>query len=324
MKYVCELLQIKYPIIQGGMGNISNAQLTAAVSEAGGLGTIGCGTMTPEEVEKIILETKKRTDKNFAINIAISVSPYTKELMDLVIQHKVPVVSLSAGNPAPFIPLLHEHGVKVIALVASVKHAQKAEAAGVDILVAEGFEAAGINSSLELTTFTLIPQIVKHVKVPVLAAGGIGDGKGLAAALMLGASGVQMGTRLIATKEAPFHEQYKGRLIGAGDTETTIFGRSVGRVRRILKTPYANILNEREQAGMTLEQYAEWTSEDKHIKGAVEGDMENGFINSGQIAGLIEDVPTVKELLERMIEEANEQLNRSAEELKEIAERTGK
>ncbi|GLY09212.1 NAD(P)H-dependent flavin oxidoreductase [Pseudobacillus badius] len=324
MKYVCELLQIKYPIIQGGMGNISNAQLTAAVSEAGGLGTIGCGTMTPEEVEKIILETKKRTDKNFAVNIAISVSPYTKELMDLVIQHKVPVVSLSAGNPAPFIPLLHEHGVKVIALVASVKHAQKAEAAGADILVAEGFEAAGINSSLELTTFTLIPQIVKHVKVPVLAAGGIGDGKGLAAALMLGASGVQMGTRLIATKEAPFHEKYKGRLIGAGDTETTIFGRSVGRVRRILKTPYAKILNEREQAGMTLEQYAEWTSEDKHIKGAVEGDMENGFINSGQIAGLIEDVPTVKELLERMIEEANEQLNRSAEELKEIAERTGK
>lgn len=321
---VCELLQIDYPIIQGGMGNISNAQLTAAVSEAGGLGTIGCGTMPPDEVEKIILETKQRTNKNFAVNIAISVSPYTKELIDLVIQHNVPVVSLSAGNPAPLIPVLHDHGIKVIALVASVKHAQKAEAAGADILVAEGFEAAGINSSLELTTFALIPQIVKHVNVPVLAAGGIGDGKGLAAALMLGASGVQMGTRLIATKEAPFHEVYKNNLVQAGDTETTIFGRSVGRVRRILKTPYAKQLTEQEQAGMTLEQYAEWTSEEKHVKGAMEGDMENGFINSGQIAGLIEDVPTVKELLERMVEEADEQLNRSAQELREVRSRAGK
>ena len=228
MIYVCEMLQIDYPIIQGGMGNISNAQLTAAVSEAGGLGTIGCGTMTPEEVEKIIIETKQLTKKNFAINIAISVSPYVKELINLVIKHNIPVVSLSAGNPAPYIPELHEHGVIVIALVASVKHAQKAEAAGADILVAEGFEAAGINSTLELTTFTLIPQIVKNVKVPVIAAGGIGDGKGLAAALMLGASGVQMGTRLIATKEAPFHDTYKQNLVEASDTETLLIGRSVG------------------------------------------------------------------------------------------------
>ncbi|MEH7345686.1 DUF561 domain-containing protein [Bacillus sp. JJ1532] len=314
MKSVCELLQIKYPIIQGGMGNISNAQLTAAVCEAGGLGTIGCGTMAPNEVEKIILETKQCTNKPFAVNIAVSVSPYTKELIELVINHRIPVVSLSAGNPAPYIPVLHEHGVKVIALVASVKHAKKAEAAGADILVAEGYEAAGINSSLELTTFTLIPQIVKHVSIPVLAAGGIGDGKGLAAALMLGASGVQMGTRLIATKEAPFHDLYKQNLVNAGDTETMIFGRSVGQVRRILKTPYAKTLHDREKAGMTLEEYAEWTSEEKHIKGAIEGDLENGFMNSGQIAGLIEDVPSVKELLVDMMEETERRLTESAQE----------
>lgn len=320
MKYVCELLGIKYPIIQGGMGNISNARLTAAVSEAGGLGTIGCGTMTPDEVEKIITETKQCTAKPFAVNIAISVSPYTKELIDLVIRHKIPAVSLSAGNPAPLIPVLHEHGVKVLALVSSVKHAQKAEAAGADILVAEGFEAAGINSSLELTTFTLIPQIVKHVNVPVLAAGGIGDGKGLAAALMLGASGVQMGTRLIATKEAPFHDLYKQNLVKASDTDTMIFGRSVGRVRRILKTPYAETLHNREKAGMTLEQYTDWTSEDKHIKGAIEGDMENGFINSGQIAGLIEDLPNVKELFVAMMEEAGNRMSQSAEEIKALKE----
>ncbi|MFK2826328.1 DUF561 domain-containing protein [Bacillus sp. B190/17] len=324
MKYVCELLGINYPIIQGGMGNISNAPLAAAVSEAGGLGTIGCGTMTPDEVEKIIIQTKQRTNKPFAVNIAISVSPYTKELIELVIKHRIPVVSLSAGNPAPFIPALHEHGVKVITLVASVKHAQKAEAAGADVLVAEGVEAAGINSSLELTTFTLIPQIVKQVNVPVLAAGGIGDGKGLAAALMLGASGVQMGTRLIATKEAPFHDVYKQNLVQAGDTETMIFGRTVGRVRRILKTPYAETLHEREKAGMTLEQYNEWTSEAKHIQGAMAGDMENGFINSGQIAGLIEDVPSVKELLDSMMAEAGGQMNRSMQEWKEVQAKAGK
>jgi len=315
MKYVCEMLQINYPIIQGGMGNISNAQLTSAVSEAGGLGTIGCGTMTPDEVEQIILQTKKLTDKNFAINIAINVSPYAKELIDLVIKYRIPIVSLSAGNPVPFIPTLHENGVKVIVLVASVKHAQKAEAAGADILVAEGFEAAGINSSLELTTFTLIPQIVKNVKLPVIAAGGIGDGKGLAAALMLGASGVQIGTRLIATKEAPFHDNYKQSLVNASDTETIIVGRSVGMLRRMLKTPYSMKLEENEREGMTLVQYGEMTTEKKHVMGAVEGDLENGFINSGQIAGLIDEIPSVKDLFEKMMKDANLQICKTSREL---------
>lgn len=315
MKYICELLKINYPIIQGGMGNISNAQLTAAVSEAGGLGTIGCGTMPPDEVEKIILETKNRTNKRFAVNIAIGVSPYTSELIDLVIKHHVPIISLSAGNPAPYIPRLKENGVTIIALVASVKHAQKAEAAGVDILVAEGFEAAGINSNLELTTFTLIPQIVKNVNIPVVAAGGIGDGKGLAAALMLGASGVQLGTRLIATLEAPFHDTYKNNIVEAGDTETIIIGRSMGRMRRILKTPYSEKLDEMEKTGMTLEQYSDMTSEKYHVKGAIDGDMENGFINSGQIAGLIADIPSVQVLLETMMNEAKNQIRNTSDEL---------
>ncbi|MFJ7936027.1 NAD(P)H-dependent flavin oxidoreductase [Sporosarcina sp. NPDC096371] len=315
---VCEMLQIAFPIIQGGMGNISNAKLTAAVSEAGGLGTIGCGTMTPREVERIIIETKQLTKKKFAINIAISVTPYVKELMDLVIHHKISVVSLSAGNPAPYIPAFHDQGITVIALVASVKHAQKAEAAGADILVAEGVEAAGINSNLELTTFTLIPQIVKHVHVPVIAAGGIGDGKGLAAALLLGASGVQMGTRFIATKEAPFHDTYKHNLVKASDTETLLVGRSVGKLRRILKTPYAMKLCNLEKSGMTPEQYGELTSEKQHIKGAIEGDMDNGFINSGQIAGLIDHIPTVKELLDSMMEEAERRVNESIKEFKKI------
>ena len=318
MLHICEMLQIDYPIIQGGMGNISNAQLTAAVSEAGGLGTIGCGTMTPTEVENIILQTKGSTTKNFALNIAIGVSPYTNDLIDVAIRHEIPVVSLSAGNPAPFIPKLHEHGIKVIVLVASVKHAKKAEAAGADILVAEGFEAAGINSHLELTTFTLIPQIVENVQVPVLAAGGIGDGKGLAAAFMLGASGVQIGTRLIATKEAPFHKTYKQHLVEAEDTSTVILGRSIGRTRRVLTNTYAEKIVEREKTGMTLDQYMNWTTEDQHIKGAIEGDMENGFINSGLVAGLIDDIPSVEELLKAMIEEANERIQLTAEKFKGI------
>ncbi|WP_144510156.1 nitronate monooxygenase family protein [Bacillus sp. FJAT-22090] len=315
---ICEKLQIDYPIIQGGMGNISNAQLTSAVSEAGGLGTIGCGTMTPSEVETIILKTKQLTKKRIAINIAINVSPYVNELIDLVIKHNIPIVSLSAGNPAPYIPRLHEHGIIVISLVASVKHAKKAEEAGADILVAEGFEAAGINSNLELTTFTLIPQIVKHVKVPVIAAGGIADGKGLAAAIMLGASGVQIGTRLIATKEAPFHNTYKQNLVKASDTETLVIGRSLGRVRRILKTPYGVELDKLDKKGITLEFYNEITSEERHIKGAIEGDMENGFLNSGQIAGLIEDIPTVKELINEMMEEAENKMAKSLERINKI------
>jgi enoyl-[acyl-carrier protein] reductase II len=304
MNEICNLLSIKYPIFQGGMGNISNAPLTAAVSEAGGLGTIGAGTMTPAQVEKIILETREKTNKPFAVNIPITVTPYTKELVELVIKHKVPVVSLSAGNPAPFISHFHANNIKVIAIVASVKHAKKAEAAGADVLVAEGFEAAGINSSLELTTFTLIPQISRHVSIPVLAAGGIADGKGLAAALMLGAAGVQLGTRFIATEEAPFHANYKQRLVDADDNETVVLGRSHGLVRRVLKSPYAADIIEKEQHGLSFEKYSEMTSETYHINGAIYGDQKNGFMNSGQIAGLISNIPTVKELLDGMMKEA--------------------
>ena len=235
MKTIYNLLDIQWPIIQGGMGNISNAPLTSAISEAGGLGTIGVGTRTPEEVQEIILEVKEKTNKPFALNIPITVTNYLKEMLDLAITHQIPVVSLSAGNPGPYIPFLHEHGIKVIVVVASVKHAQKAEKAGADLLVAEGYEAAGINSDLEITTFSLIPQIANAVSIPVVAAGGIADGRGLAAALALGASGVQMGIRFIATQEAPMHASYKQMLVDASDTETVIFGRTVGKVRRILK-----------------------------------------------------------------------------------------
>lgn len=229
----------------------------------------------------------------------------------LLFEYEIPVVVLSAGNPAPFIPKFKERGLTVICVVASVKHAKKAEQAGADIVVAEGYEAAGINATEESTTMTLIPQIVDAVDIPVIAAGGIGDGRGLAAALSLGASGVQMGTRFIATQEGAFHENYKQKLIEATDTETTIVGRSYGKIRRLMKTPYALELLKEEASGADVEVFINKTTEDYHRKGAVEGDFDKGFINSGQIAGLINDIPTVEELLERMKKQAKETLNKT-------------
>ena len=309
VKDIYELLNIQYPIIQGGMGNISNAQLTAAVSEAGGLGTIGCGTMSPNEVEKIILDTKKKTNKPFAVNIAINVSPHTEALIELVIKHQIPVVSLSAGNPAPFIDKLKEKDIKVLVIVAAVKHAKKAEEAGADAIVAEGVEAAGINSPLESTTFTLIPQIVDNVQIPVIAARGIGDGRGLAAAFMLGASGVQMGTRFIATKEAPFHQKYKDAILLASDTTTKVIGRSLGKPRRVIPTEYTINLDGLESKGLTSKEFDRLTSETYHIRGAIEGNFKEGFINGGQVSGLIHSIPTVKELFEEMMDDARKQID---------------
>lgn len=313
MNQLTKLLNIQYPIIQGGMGNISNAPLTAAISEAGGLGTIGVGTMHPDEVEKIIIETKRLTSRPFAVNIPISVTPFLKENLALVLKYDVPIVSLSAGNPAPFIQKLHEENRKVIAVVASVKHAQKAEDAGVDIVAAEGYEAAGINSPLETTTLTLIPQIVDAVKIPVVAAGGIGDGRGLASMLLLGASGIQMGTRFIATQEAPFHSLYKEKIVTSNDTSTVIIGRSVGKIRRLLQTPYASKLLDYEHKGMTEEEYMQLTSEEFHKRGALDGNEQEGFMNAGQIAGLITSVPTVKQLLDEMMDDAKNQLKKTLE-----------
>jgi enoyl-[acyl-carrier protein] reductase II len=306
---LCDLLGILYPIIQGGMGNVSNASLTAAVSNAGGLGTLGVGTMKPDEIEEKIKGSLLSSKKPFAINIPLSVTPYVKEAAELVFKYKIPVVTLSAGNPEPFITKFKEKGIKVICVVASVKHAKKAQAAGADIIVAEGYEAAGINSTLELTTMTLIPQIVDAVNIPVVAAGGIGDGRGLLAALALGASGVQLGTRLIATKEGEFHQDYKEKIIEANDLDTIIVGRKFGKIRRLLNTPYSTKLLADEQDGLSSDEFIERTTEAKHIKGAIQGDLDEGFINGGQIAGLIKDIPIVEELFKSMIQESQTRIS---------------
>ncbi|MFC0300229.1 NAD(P)H-dependent flavin oxidoreductase [Virgibacillus soli] len=309
MNPVCQVLDITYPIIQGGMGNISNAQLAVAVSEAGGLGTIGCGTMPPDEVEQMIIAIKNQTKQPFAVNIPIQVTDYLEEMLTLVKKHAVPIVSLSAGNPAPYVPLLQEYGIKVLAVVSTVYHAKKAEYAGVDLIVAEGFEAAGINAPQEMTTFTLVPQIAAQVSTPLIAAGGVGDGKGFAAAMMLGASGVQLGTRLIATKEAPVHREYKQLLCQADGTDAITVGRSFGNMRRVLKTDYTQTLQLHERDGISRHAYQQLTTEDRHIQGAIHGDFANGFLNGGQVAGLITTIPTVKDLLDNMMNEARQQMD---------------
>lgn len=304
MNELARRLGIRYPIIQGGMGNVSNASLAAAVSNAGGLGMIGAGTMPPDDVERVIMDTKQRTSCPFGVNIAINVSPYVNEIIQLIIKHEIRAVSLSAGNPGPLIPLLKEHGVTILSVAASVTHAKKAEAAGADIIVGEGYEAAGINSHLETTTFALIPQLADAVHIPVIAAGGIGDGRGLAAALALGASGVQMGTRFIATKESLMHERYISSILESNDFSTKIIGKTVNQVRRVLPTPYVKNILVLEKEGLTPQKYAELTAEKFHVKAAVEGKLEEGFINSGQISGLIKDVPTVEVLIQTMAADA--------------------
>lgn len=287
------------------MGNISSGHLAAAVSNAGGLGTIGAGTLSLEAIEAQLDVLQSATTSPYCVNLPVSVHPEIKSIVNKVIERKVPAVSLSAGNPSPFIPLFKEAGIKVICVTATVKQAQKAEQAGADIIVCEGYEAAGINALNESTTLTLVPQIVEAVKVPVVAAGGIGDGKGLAAALALGASGVQLGTRLIATKESPYHENYKQALLNATDEATVIIGRPYKRIRRLLKTGGASDLQKIESGVETSEAlFLEKTDERYHVLGAVQGDLERGFVNAGQIAGLIKDVPSVKTLFESMRREA--------------------
>ena len=291
------------------MGNISSGVLAAAVSNAGGLGTIGVGTLPLEEIDKQFEALQAGTEHPFCVNLPVSVHPDIDSVVEKVIERGVPVVSLSAGNPAPLIPRFKEAGIKVICVTATVKQAQKAEQTGADIIVCEGYEAAGINALNESTTLTLVPQIARSVQVPVVAAGGIGDGKGLAAALSLGASGVQLGTRLIATKEAPYHENYKEALLGAMDEATVIVGRPFNRIRRLLKTPGSiELLKMERETDVSQELFLDKTDEKYHVLGAIQGNLEQGFINAGQIAGLIKEIPTVKALFESMMSEAKQAL----------------
>ncbi|MBI9009699.1 MAG: enoyl-[acyl-carrier-protein] reductase FabK [Tenericutes bacterium] len=294
-----DLVGIKYPIIQGGMANIATHQLAAAVSNAGGLGLIGCGGWDPERVRDEIRKTKELTDKPFGVNIML-MSPHAEAISDVVIEEGIKVVTTGAGNPAKYIPKWKEAGIIVIPVVPSVAFAKRLERSGADALVVEGTEAGGHIG--EITTFTLVPQVVDAVSIPVIAAGGIADSRGLDAAYVLGAKGVQIGTVLLASNECPIHENYKNKIVNAKDTETLVTGRQTGAPVRVLKNKMAReYLNLTKFGNASLEELEKLTLGSLR-KAVLDGDLDNGSFMAGQSAGLVKEIRSVEEILKSIFE----------------------
>lgn len=294
---VCDLFGIKYPVIQGGMAWVSTAPLVAAVSNGGGLGIIGCGGMDPDMLELQIRETRVLTDKPFGINLLLT-HPLIEELFEVVLNDPPAVVTTGAGSPGKYVPALKEKGVKVMPVVPSVALAKRMERAGVDALVAEGTESGGHVG--ELTTMVLVPQVVEAVSIPVVAAGGIIDSRGIVAALALGAQAVQMGTRFLAAAETPIHQNVKDEIIKAKDRDTVVTGRSTGHPVRIIKNKLSRALEQ-----LDLEQKPRELEEmgvGKMRLGMLEGDTEWGSVMCGQGAGMVHQVQPAAEIIQELVE----------------------
>lgn len=303
---ICSLLGISYPIIQGGMAWVAEHHLAAAVSNAGGLGIIAAGNAPVDVVRTEIRKTKELTDKPFGVNIML-LSPFAEEIADLVIKEKVPVVTTGAGNPEKHFPKWKEAGIRIIPVVASVAFAKRMERYGADAIVAEGCEAGGHIG--ELTTMTLVPQIVDSVSIPVIAAGGIGDGRGFAAAMMLGAKGVQIGTRFVVAKESIVHENYKQKIIRSSDIDSIVTGRSHGHPIRSLKNAMTREYVNMEKDGKNFEELEYLTLGSLRVA-VMEGDVVKGSLMAGQIAGLIKKEQSCKEMIEEIMSEAEALLKR--------------
>lgn len=302
---ICDKLGIKYPVFQGGMAWASNYVLASAVSNAGGLGIIGAGQMPPELLVQEIKKTKENTDKPFGVNLILYLD-YIDELVDAVIQEGVPVVTTGAGNAGLYIKRFHDAGIKVIPVIPSVALAKRMEKAGADALIAEGTESGGHIG--EITTMAIIPQVVDSVNIPVIAAGGIADYRGFAAALCLGASGIQMGTRFLATKECCVHQNWKAMVIKASDRDTVVTGRPTGHPVRVLKNRLAKMFIELEGKCSPVSEYEKLGA--GRLKAAsVDGDIEAGSFMSGQIAGLIKEEKTVKEVIEEIVSKTEDFIN---------------
>lgn len=298
---ISKLFNIRYPIIQAGMVWVSGYKLAVAVSNAGGLGLIGSGSMKPELLKEHIQKAKLNTTKPFGVNIPL-LRGDADELIQTVIDEGVKIVFTSAGHPGKFIDKLKNAGCIVTHVVPSVKYALKAESVGCDAIVAEGFEAGGHNGIDEITTFCLIPQVVDAVKIPVIAAGGIADGRGMAAAFALGAEGVQIGTRFAASVESSAHENYKKAIINAADNSTVLILKKVTPVRMI-KNEFSQKVIEAENRGATREELLELLGRGRERAAIFEGDLENGEIEAGQCSGMIKEILPASEILYNIVRE---------------------
>ena len=301
---ITKLLGIRYPIIQGGMAWVAEYHLASAVSNAGGLGLIGAANAPADWVRDQVRKMKELTDKPFGVNIML-MSPSADEVAKVMVEEKVPVVTTGPGNPEKYIGMWKEAGIKVIPVVASVAMAKRMERAGADAVVAEGSEAGGHIG--ETTTMVLVPQIADAVQIPVIAAGGIADGRGIAAAFMLGAKGVQMGTHFVVTDECQVHENYKERILRAKDIDTRVTGRSTGHPVRALRNEMTRRYLELEGKGASFEELELLTLGGLR-KAVVEGDVKTGSVMAGQSAGMVKESMSCRALIEKLAAEAEELL----------------
>ncbi len=301
MNAISSLFGITYPIVQGGMIWVSGWKLASAVSNAGGLGLIGSGSMYPDVLRDHIQKCKKATDKPFGVNVPM-LYPQIEEIMDIIVEEGVKIVFTSAGNPKTWTQFLKEKGITVVHVVSSVKFAKKAEAAGVDAVVCEGFEAGGHNGREETTTFTLIPMVKENVSIPVIAAGGIANGRGMLAAMVLGADGVQIGSRFAATIESSAHDNFKDTIVKVKDGDTHLTLKELAPVR-LVKNHFYNQVQELYTKNPSVEEIKELLGRARAKKGMFEGDLDNGELEIGQIAGLIHEIKPTKQVIEEIIAE---------------------
>lgn len=302
---ICSMLNIEYPIIQGAMAWISDPSLVSAVSEAGGLGVLATGHLNPEGCVKAIREIKAKTNKPFAVNIML-LSPFADELVKVVCEEKVPVVTTGAGSPGKYIQMFKESGTKVLPVAPSVAIAKRMEKDGANAVIAEGCESGGHIG--KITTMALVPQVVDALNIPVIAAGGIADGRGMAAARMLGASGFQIGTRFLVANECTVHPNYKERIIKAKDIDTTTTGASTGHPVRVIKNKLARKFEELEKNNAPSEEL-DALGRGSLRKAVVEGDIENGSVMSGQIAGLVNKEQSAEEIIKELYSQYKEIMN---------------
>lgn len=297
---LCDILEIESPIIQGGMAWVATGELAAAVSQAGGLGVIGAGNAPADVIEKEIDKVKSLTDKNFGLNIML-LSPFADDIIELAIEKNVPIITTGAGNPGKHVKRFQENGSKVIPVVPSVALAKRMERLDVDAVIVEGTEAGGHIG--ELTTMALVPQVVDAVAIPVIAAGGIADGRTLAAVLALGAAGAQIGTRFVCSTECTAAEEYKEAIVKARDRDAVVTGRSTGHPVRNLKNSLTRKLDKLEKEGVDPKKIEEIGS-GKLRDAVVDGDIKEGSVMAGQVSGMIAEIKDVKDIIDDIIRDA--------------------